>query len=664
MAKTQDKIAPAADRPERARFAAPVGLLSGAGALVWLSVAGAFSGGLQSCDYSARFALDDLKFQTVQVVSAFPAFIDPNTNAITRVCGVPLRDDNGDLLPGETDKEPNGVELTVNLVSTDPNARVVKPKCVGEKDYSVKEGDRIESQPLSTSKDLQTVKPGQFKMTLSCYEPHATTSAKNDCAGGGENATLFAKAAYYRREAFGCDAFKPDTAQNVALVVDHSGSVSGFVSMDQKKVADSSKFAEDLPGTVVNTAFKDAASDPFFVLEEGAKLLIEQLNTHDRVVSLGFDETNQVYAACATNLVCQQDDGNAVENSTCLLDTDCAKKHGPGLKCAAHPSLEKDPILPLPLTDGLKYCYGSAQKTKLYNKYGLDLKAKYSANGRAPVYESLVSAYDFLRTAGPGAPDPIRGGNAKHMVLLTDGPDTCTANDNFLYTTFDQFSGNVTKAGGQCRQPCKFSTVNYKELLKKMAQDRFPIHIHVIQIQSLGKLAPDPTLQELACRSQGTYQFLNTADFNRSDASTWQETMTRAILKVRYALAGQWRAGFQDNGFKDGGAVKRGLMWAARGRLTINNALFASLGQVFESGFEKEWRFELLDGGRDARLTFRLACQSDADCGGGKECATSSCGPDGLCRTANAPDLSPCGEAGKSKCCKGACDAKCDGVCK
>ena len=667
-----DSLSPAQFAGWRRTLAVPGALLGGTSVVVWLVTGSLFSSGLASCDYSARFSADDLKFQAVQVISGFPAFIDANTNTITRICGVPLRDDNGDLLPGETEKTPNGIELTINLVSTDPNNRTLKPKCARERDLSVKEGDRIESQPVTTVKTLQNIKPGQFNMTLDCYEPHATTSAKDDCVGGGQKSTLPAKAVYFRREALGCDEKKPDTFQSLAIVVDQSGSMSGFVSMDQAKCADSSKFAEELPGIVKNTNFKECRSDPLQVLVEGARTMIDQLNDQDRVVTLAFSEKDQVFVGCLDNLVCQDDGGQVIENTKCTVDDDCAAtakaQNLTSLHCGAHPDKATSTIPSLPLNEGLAACYGSAVTSKLRNKYGLEVN-KYLANGRAAVYEALVSAYDFMKAAAPGAPDPVRGGNAKHILMLVDGPDTCTHNDNFLFTTFDQ----PKNPGGLCRQQCSFINVTYQELLKKMAQDRFPIHIHVIQIQSLGKLAPDPTLQELACRSQGTYQFINTASFNRCadqpscpGSGVWNESITRAVLKVRYALAGQWRVGFTDSSaFGINGALKPGVMHAARGRLNVVNPLFPSLAEVFLST-EKEWRFELLDSERDARLPFRLACATDADCGdpASSECSNNSCGPNGLCRSAAAPDLLPCGKDGKSKCCGGKCASSCTGKCK
>ncbi len=639
------------------RVVLPWAMLAGTAATVWT-----ITGGLASCDYSARFSLDQIAFQTVQVVSAFPAIINTQTGAIKRVCGAPLRDEAGDLLPGQTEADPNGMELTVNLVSSDPNNRKNKPKCANEKDFGIKEGERIEFQSLSTSKEFSTVAPGHFTLELDCYEQHAGTQGSGGCAGGGTKSSQKAKAVNFRRDALRCDKDKSDTFQNVAVIVDHTGSVSGFMATDQPLCKNASNFAEDTPGTLKPPGdFIECASDPRYVLVDGARQLIDSLNAQDRVVALGYSEKEQVYAACTDDVVCQADDGagsyTIVEGLACTSDTDCitSSKAGSNFRCGPRPDQTKATVPNRAPNDQLSFCYGANAQKKAFNKYGIEALAKYEGNGRSPVYEAIQAGYDFLKAFPAGPVHPETKGNAKHIVLLTDGPDTCTPNDNFTFV-------QPFKAGGQCRKECSFTTVRYKELLHKMAQDGFPIHIHVIQIQSKGHTEPDETLQELACRSEGTYQLISTASFNRSDAEKWSDSMSRAILKVRYALAGTWRVGFVDNNVK---SEPIGQMRAMRGRMKYQNNLFQSLENIFVGTAEIDYRFEELDNERDTRLTFRRACAVDTDCdAGAKECGLNSCTPGGLCRNAPAPDGLPCGPNGKSVCCKGTCEAKCEGLCK
>lgn len=109
-------------------------------------------------------------------------------------------------------------------------------------------------------------------MELQCYEGHADAAA---CAAGARKSSQPAKVVHYRNQALRCDDADPTTWQNVAIVVDSSGSVSGQVSSDHKKCADSERVVEELPGQVVQTIFADCASDPFNILIAGGQQLIE-----------------------------------------------------------------------------------------------------------------------------------------------------------------------------------------------------------------------------------------------------------------------------------------------------------------------------------------------------------------------------------------------------
>ena len=96
--------------------------------LTWL-----LTGGLASCDSTAKFSLSDVKFQAVQVVSAFPAYIGDD-HSVVRVCGAKVRDEDPDP------PKPNGLELVVNLLSTKPE----KAACADDKDLSIKDNELVE----------------------------------------------------------------------------------------------------------------------------------------------------------------------------------------------------------------------------------------------------------------------------------------------------------------------------------------------------------------------------------------------------------------------------------------------------------------------------------------------------------------------------------------
>lgn len=100
-------------------------------------------------------------------------------------------------------------------------------------------------------------------------------------------------------------------------------------------------------------------------------------------------------------------------------------------------------------------------------------------------------------------------------------------------------------------------------------------------------------------------------------------------------------------------------MMALRGSLKFKNTThFPSLAPVYTD--RTAWRFGF-DGLADHRLTYRLACANDADCGGAGPCGPNHCLGSGLCAPLPAADFQAC-PAGK--CCGGACAGTCTAACK
>ena len=611
-------------------------------ASVLLGVTWLITGGLSSCDSTARFGLDNVIFDKVQVVSAFPAFVDPVKGTVTRVCGAPLNDQTAAL-------QANGLELTVNLVSTD--LTVTGPKCSPDRDQGIREGDRIEQQPVSQDPELQTISASAFELAVGCYEPRSGLQDPATCSTSASGAGGIGKALKYKAVAPArCDPYEMPTWQNVAILVDHSGSTGGNIFTDTGDCTTANVFKEDLPGKFKTPKeFTECSSDRHRVLAYGATSLIDALNPQDRVLTMYFDESNEgVRVACTDDLRCQKTDGATVEitNKACVTAASCPD----GYQCAADPSFANDNYANLSQPEQMSKCFGKSDKAKAENKLGLEERTREIATGRAPIYEALSTAYNFLRNFELGKPVP------RHIVLLTDGPDSCTYSD--LY----QFADPKVGKGGDCRKQCAMITTDYKSLLQVMDDDKYPVRLHVVQMQSKSHPQPDAYLQDLACRTEGTYQFLNTLELNNKDPSAVQDAMSRAVAMVRFSLAGNWRVGFQDNRFKDD-SIKKGSVTALRGAMKMKSTVFSSLEEVFKN--EKEWQFTQ-DGQRDRRMIFHLACSSDADCGGTDSCGANHCSPAGECISNPAPDLLPCGTDGKSKCCNGACkaDGKCEGACK
>ncbi len=648
-----------------ARLAIPATLVLSTLGLGW-----AVTGGLTSCDSTARFSLVDIKFDRVHVVSAFPAKVDKTSGKITRACGAPIVDpDSGQPYAGQASVVPNGFEFNVNLVSNDLSG--VNPACKGDKDLQIRDGERVEQQLVTTSAEFgSTVAPQMFKLQAQCIEPRAGKDDPTTCKTSMNQVTSTASAVAFRQNSRRCSPSATETWQNVVILVDHSGSTSGQVVINTQSCIDATKFAEDLPAnTKAPEQFGKCSSDKYFIRVQAAQLLIDQLNSQDRVMTMLFDEADGVKVGCTDSARCRRDDGTGAvqiqpgkEQFVCTSDDNCDTKNE--YRCDASLSTNDTYDLMNP-QDAMKKCFGSSAEKKSHNRFGIDARARYNGVGRAPMIEAVDTAYKFLRTM-VSAPDSQKGGNAKHIVLITDGPDTCTKSENFHFSDPKaEFDGKV----GQCRSECTTATTHYKELLADMAKAGFPVHVHVIQLQSKGNTDPDPMLMELACRSDGTFQFLNQVEFVQEDPDEFYKAIGTAVSGVRHALGGSWRVGVLDNRIAIGdpsSPMPVGTTMAMRGELRFTNPLFASLAGTFtpptgSGDWSPDFQFQQSGGNalRDRRLMFNVACSASSECGGGEACAPNHCAMGGTCKSANAPDLLRCGASDGQFCCGGTCSATC-----
>ncbi len=611
----------------------PTALIGSTLGLTWL-----LTGGLVSCDSTAKFSLPDTKFFQVQVVTAFPAHISDDNKTVTRVCGAPLPELDGaepEIVP-----EANGFELTVNLASTG----LSKPGCEGEKDLAIKEGDLIELTEVTSLAPGATIGPQNFTMNIDCMDERVSGSA--DCKTS-LNGPLVASALHYKALSNRCDKKNPDTFVNVALIIDHSGSTSGLVDANTK--------LEDSPSTVVSGSTKETTSDFYNARVFAAGNFIDSLNSYDRAIGYFFDELIGVGVAASNAFICSGTEKkcNGVnDTSTC----------GAGSQCAPDPTGATDDYNTLPIDEQQIKAFGPMRTDKQYRReleLGILQKAKLQGLGRAPIWQAIDTAVSFLS-------DPARNivKNNKHVVIVVDGPDTCTESEN--YFNYKDLSGIKSI----CRKPCPLATIQYVALLKKLRElDAANNHVtvDVVQFQSVAKEynQPDPRLMEIACRTGGTYQFINTSDFNRSDPSPWTKSLSQALVRVRNSLAGSWRPAFR-HGSMSNGDVPVGKMQAIKGSLAFQNGRFPSLASTYENS--DTWRFGYSAGAtEDRRLLFRKACVKSADCGGNDLCGAKHCTAAGMCEDGPTRDGLPCGDGGSNskRCCAGVCaQGECAAACK
>jgi len=599
---------------DRKRLWLPSTLAVGTMALIWATV-----GGVASCDSTAKFSLPDRKFTDVQVVTAFPVRVE--AGQATRICGAPL--------DGEIPLSPNGVELTVNFVGSELKG----PLCPGDADLSIKAGELIELLPVKTDGEGSTVGPANFPITIDCIEPYGpmqqcTAGAK--CATPITNQNVTPDLVRYDNVANRCDEKEENTRLNVAMLVDHSGSISGFV--------DKTTLLEDQAGDI-DQPDKLEPSDQSHARIRATERLLDSLNARDRIIGYYFDEKVGAAVAASDQLACT---GGSRDGKRCIFDKDCPGGIGcfRGSGDPNHPVIDtfKEKVL----TDAEKDAFGSNERSRVFMKAALDFKVKYDGDGRAPLWHGVKTAYDFLKAGN------LTGG--RHIVVITDGPDTCTHSEDFAYKN----------GASKCRVPCASAKADFEALRGLMHNDKYPVRVHFIQFQAQAQeyRAPDPRMVEISCRTGGTYQFINSQEMNVS-SSEFSNALTRAALRVRYAMSGNWRVTFSLPYFGGNNEIKPGTLYSVRGHLQFKNKRFPSLDPIYAT--QAAWRFGCESGNEDRRLLMRTACEGHTACKGTDDCGANHCSEAGLCVATSAPDRLPC-NSNAGVCCAGKCDTA--GDCK
>lgn len=600
----------------------------------------ALVGGVVSCDSTAKFGINDRKFIQVQVVAAFPAEVS-DSGAMRRVCGaledfdpsdptqtpVPLwRRPAHEGTASATAPQANGIELNLNFVGSE----LKKKDCDEDKDQSIKERELIDLQAVQTSSELNpgqqaTVGTGNFQLNFDCVEEHAPVQ-KSICKSNSVSVANGTPTAvkYYQR-ANRCHPLKEDTRLNVALLLDHSGSVSGFIDKDSYKEDNPKK--TNPPQTLL-------PSDPKNVRISAVESFIAALNERDRLVGFYYNEEVTVRIAADDNLLCI---GGAKNGKKCIQNSDCGE--GNSGNCFPGGADGTDQFAIETVANGANLAFGANPESRIYLQTALNDKVKYGGRGRTPLWEALNTSYDFLAKA------PVAAN--RHIVVVGDGPDTCTESEDFTYKASD----------GECRQPCQEAFVSFRNLRLKMAKAGYPVTVHFVQFQSHGYDRPNAHMMEFACRTGGTYQFINSREIAEEKAEAMNTAMTRAMLRVRYALSGNWRVGYRMQAMQKNDVIEPGKIQSIAGHIRFQNNDFPSLDGAYKH--DTSWRFALDADNVDRRLVFRKPCNTHADCGGTDECAANHCSAAGMCMPGPAPDKLPCGD-GTKRCCAGKCEAKCD----
>jgi len=354
------------------------------------------------------------------------------------------------------------------------------------------------------------------------------------------------------------EANTPDRSagHNVMVLIDQSGSITGLVRDLTFKEA------RDVPDFPPN--FLEVASDRNNLRLSVAKRLLRTLNSGDRPGVLAFNETNGLTVPCSLSVQDVQQD----------LDT----------------------------------CFGARNRDIWLE--GIDnLPGK--TGGRSNLWLAVKTAYDYLRSKN----DRQR---SNHIIVLTDGPDTC-AGENRL----------------GCQTPC--TSADFAALSDQVETDHNDpnapkIHVHFVQFESLGYPGRDARQVELSCVSGGHYQYINSNQFSRVQTQTFQDALDRAVTNVRYALMGHWALAssvpIYASNAGGGAGVPAGNLYGLEGQLVVKreaNLTSSGLELTFPFGYGVSPNPGESIPNWDRRPTVRKPCGGFADCGAG--------GAPGACET-------------------------------
>ena len=474
-----------------------------------------------------------------------------NVNQITfkdtRILGAwPARDSGGKLVRSCGAGAVDGFIFNMAFTSTQ--------RTDGDPDNSIHPGDVIAKVTVDGDRpnDIKLTGTTNVSFQFDCLDPLPDPNGGTTCDGVQPSAAPEA-ITYCPSGLANCDSSvgtpssNRGAARNVLFVVDLSGSTSGFVD-----VGDNLEYPNDGSGTLPGQ-LQSLASDFSGYRFAQLKTFIEGLRAEDRFGVVAFREGLQ---------------GGGIA-------TPCEKLGSDG----------SDTLAGLPWKDKLTECFGGDKQNWLS---GINAITGEKSWGRSNLWQVVDEAYDFVASA-PAA-------SSNHIVVITDGPDTCGYNTSAT--------------------DCKFSCaaeVDASDVVEKVKNDQAAnppkhVQIHFVQFDSLGYPGVDPAQMEVACESGGHYQFINRTQLPNANPAQFQAALGNAMESIRFALTGHWAVPIQMSALSSG-QTALGTVYSLKGALTVETStkMVSTPDVTFFAGGE--------NGSVDERPKLRKPCGAAADCG-------------------------------------------------
>jgi len=488
----------------------------------------------------------------------------------------------------------DGILTNIALVSSQRKA-AAGATSVDDRDQGIRPRDVVEARVVEGGNpgDIDLTTLANIGFELDCIDPSPAPDANNSACQGAQPTAQLDEVRY------AANNVDRAAGHNVLLLIDQSGSTAGLVN--------DGTFLEDTPSRVLFPQnFGEIASDRTDERIAAATKFIDSLNKGDRFGAIAFGEG---------------------DGTSATLTVPCDGAQG-GVQ------------------QGLDTCFGVNRS--IWTTAAAIPRLGSREGGRANLWEAVDTAYSFIKNLN----DTKR---ANHIVVLTDGPDTCARGETL----------------GGCQTSC--STVNYEAVRTRLEADlnvpnAIPVRIHFVQFESKGYPGRDARQVEAACLTGGHYQYLNSNKFPRDQQNQLSSAMTVAMNNVRYSLMGHWQVAARVSGYVDSGPSGSlpGFLYALSGTFTIKaSSNLKTLDQPF--------RFDVGRGGSDGgippswdhRPTIRKPCTAATDCGAGGDgsactiiCSEETLTCPGRAAGVTAPNLFSCDATGGGAgfCCDGTCE--------
>jgi len=205
----------------------------------------------------------------------------------------------------------------------------------------------------------------------------------------------------------------------------------------------------------------------------------------------------------------------------------------------------------LPWQDVVDTCFGPARKESIVDS-GQLLPV---GSGRSTLWQAVRAGREYLEQRA-------QTGRSSHLIVLSDGPDTC-----------------VGASADPCLVPCQSAVAG--EVIAELRQA--DVHLHVVQMESLGYPGPDSLQHQASCVTGGHYRFIDTN--RRLEAADGNPiALTRALQAalsdLRSSLMGHWRVAAA----APAALVESGDAWFMDGAVTVmaGSGLVTELDERFD----------------------------------------------------------------------------------